>query len=61
MTVGDLAGAEEAFVTSTTSDVCPVIRLDGRPVADGRIGPVTRRLMALFAERLRRETAGPPA
>jgi len=56
-TADALRAADEVFLTGTTADVCPVIRVDGAPVADGRIGPVTRRLMALFSETLRRETA----
>ena len=41
--------AQEAFITSATSFVKPVVALDGAPVADGQVGPVTRRLFALFA------------
>ena len=41
--------ANEAFITSATSFVKPVTTLDGAPVGDGRVGPVTRRLFALFA------------
>lgn len=46
---GDLREADEAFITSTTRDVMPVTRVDGARVADGRPGPVTRRLMERFA------------
>ncbi len=41
--------AREAFLTSATSFVKPVTSIDGQPVNDGSIGPVTRRLFALFA------------
>jgi D-alanine transaminase len=37
-------GAREAFITSTTSLVLPVTRIDGGPVGDGRPGVVTRDL-----------------
>jgi D-alanine transaminase len=36
------------FLTSATSFVRPVIRVDGTPVEDGKVGPVTRRLFAAF-------------
>lgn len=36
--------ASEAFLTSTTSPVVPVTRLDGAPIGDGMPGPVTQRL-----------------
>jgi D-alanine transaminase len=45
----ELRRAREVFITSATSFVRPVIRVDGTPVGDGRVGPVTRRLFAAFA------------
>jgi len=36
--------------------VCPVVTLDGAPVGDGAIGPVTRKLMDLLAEAIEGET-----
>lgn len=42
--VSALAAADEAFLTSTGVDVMPVVRLAGRPVGDGRPGPLTLRL-----------------
>jgi len=44
----DVAGADEAFITSTTRGVLPVTRVDARPVGDGRVGPITRRLIDAF-------------
>jgi len=41
--------AREAFLTSATSFVKPIVKIDGAAVADGGVGPVTRRLFALFA------------
>jgi D-alanine transaminase len=52
ITRNELARAEELFVTATTSDVMPVVTLDGRPVGSGRPGPVTRRLSALLAREM---------
>lgn len=40
--------AQEVFLTGTTTEVCGVVRLDGRPVGDGRVGPVTRALQEDF-------------
>lgn len=36
--------AREAFLTSTTNAVMPIVKIDGRPVGNGRPGPVSRRL-----------------
>jgi D-alanine transaminase len=45
--------AAECFLTSATSFVLPVVRIDGERVGDGRPGPMTRRLRALYiADRL---------
>ena len=45
----DLRTAQEAFLTSATSFVKPIVAIDGQPVGDGRVGPVARTLFALFA------------
>ena len=39
-TVAEAKMAREAFLTSTTSDVLPVVRIDGEPVGDGKPGPL---------------------
>jgi D-alanine transaminase len=51
-TPAEAAGARELFLTSTSSFVMPVVRLDGAAVGSGAPGPVTRRLAALYAESL---------
>ncbi|MGX5820715.1 aminotransferase class IV [Chitinophaga lutea] len=38
----DLGNIREAFITSSTKDVLPVLQIDGKPVGDGKPGPVTR-------------------
>lgn len=43
-TLTEAKKAKEAFVTSATSFVLPVVRIDGEPVGDGRVGAATRRL-----------------
>ncbi len=52
--VEDLRAAEEVFLTSTVRGVAPVARIDGKPVGDGRPGPVARRLAALYESELDR-------
>ena len=48
--VTDLARASEVWLTSSTREVSPVTTLDGRPVGDGRPGPLWRRIDALYQE-----------
>ena len=40
--------AREAFVTSATNIVMPVVKLDGTPIGDGRPGPLAQRLRLRF-------------
>jgi D-alanine transaminase len=40
--------AREAFLTSTTGYVLPIVSLDGNPVGDGKPGPTTARLRELY-------------
>lgn len=40
-----LANAEEAFITSSTKNVLPVIAIDGKPIGNGAPGPVTQQLL----------------
>jgi D-alanine transaminase len=47
-TVTEAAEAQEAFITSATNTVMPVVKLNGQPVGDGRPGPLTRRLRSRF-------------
>jgi D-alanine transaminase len=46
----ELADAEEAFFTGTTTEIRPTVRIDGRVVGTGRPGPVTRLLFEGFLE-----------
>ena len=47
-TVEEARGAREAFLTSTTADLLPVVRLDGEPIGDGKPGPLSRKLRAAY-------------
>lgn len=53
-----LRGADEIWVTSSTREVMPVIRLDDQPVGDGVAGPVWRRVYALYSDYKRAVSAG---
>ena len=50
--VQDLPRLEEFFVTGTTTDVMPVVQLDGQQVGNGRPGEITMRLYNAMAKRL---------
>jgi branched-chain amino acid aminotransferase len=46
----DLFGADEAFLTSTTREVVPIVRVDDRAIGAGVPGPVTLALLRSFRE-----------
>lgn len=48
-TVAEAQAAREAFITSATSLAMPVVAINGQPVGAGMPGPVTRRLLDLYA------------
>lgn len=47
--------ADEMFCTGTMGELAAVIKVDGRPIGAGQLGPMTRRLSDLFTERTRTE------
>ncbi|GIK73921.1 MAG: branched chain amino acid aminotransferase [Chloroflexota bacterium] len=44
----ELALAEEAFITSTTKEIMPIVRIDDQVIGDGAVGVHTQRLLHLF-------------
>lgn len=51
MFVDDIPRLSESFLTGTTNDVMPVVAIDGRPVGDGRPGPIAGRLYSALIAR----------
>lgn len=51
--VSEALGAAEAFYTSASAFVMPVVAIDGRTVGEGRPGPHTRRLRELYLDMAR--------
>jgi branched-chain amino acid aminotransferase len=47
--------ADEAFCSGTMGELAAVVEVDGRRIAEGAVGPMTRRLSELFAELTRTE------
>jgi branched-chain amino acid aminotransferase len=44
----DLFTADEAFFTSTTKELVPVVQVDNRTIGNGSPGPVTKKLLAEY-------------
>jgi len=47
----DVYGADEMFCTGTMGELAGVIQLDNRLIGDGEVGPMTKRLSDLYAQR----------
>lgn len=48
LTRHDIYSAGECFITNTSSEILPVVGVDGRKIGDGKPGPVTRMLAREF-------------
>ncbi len=51
--VEEALAAKEAFITSASSFLQPVVTIDGKPVGDGKPGPVSKRLREIFVDFVR--------
>jgi len=45
-----LQNADEAFITGTVKRVMPVTSLDGRPIGEGKPGPITKMMIRLYQD-----------
>jgi branched-chain amino acid aminotransferase len=51
-TLAETYAAAEAFVTGTLGGVTPVVAIDGRPIGNGKPGPVTARISEIYQQSL---------
>src|SRR3984893_12566544 len=47
----DVYSADEMFCTGTMDELAGVVKIDNRVVGDGKVGPMTKRLSELYAQR----------
>jgi branched-chain amino acid aminotransferase len=47
--------ADECFLSGTAAEAIPVVKVDGRPIADGKPGPVTKKIIEAFKELIKTE------
>jgi branched-chain amino acid aminotransferase len=57
-TQAEIYRADEMFCTGTMGELAPVTQVDGRTIGRGEMGPMTRRLSDLFAEKTASEGVG---
>jgi D-alanine transaminase len=46
-----LLDADELFLSGTTTEIMPIVSVNGIDIADGKVGPITKRLQQLYRER----------
>ncbi len=51
MSLTEIYRADEMFCTGTMGELASVVKVDGRPIANGEPGPMTARLSELYAQR----------
>ncbi len=49
--ITELYGADEVFLTGTTTEVLPIIKIDDHTIGAGKVGPISKRLLAALQER----------
>ncbi len=50
LTKHDVYIADECFLTGSAAELVPVVKVDSRPIGDGRPGPITQQLLTRFHE-----------
>jgi branched-chain amino acid aminotransferase len=51
----EVTHAAEAFITSTTKNVLPVVQLNGKPIGTGKAGPLSAKLFELLIETINQD------
>jgi D-alanine transaminase len=51
-TAAEAYGADEAFLTSASNFVMPIVEIDGKRIGDGQPGPTTRKLREIFLDEI---------
>ncbi|MEI6288598.1 MAG: aminotransferase class IV [bacterium] len=49
VSVKELLGADECFITSITKDILPIVQIDDKKISHGKVGENTKKLMTAFA------------
>jgi len=54
-TVEEAYAADEAFLSSATTIIYPIIEIDGRPIGDGKPGPLALKLREIYLQEMLKE------
>jgi branched-chain amino acid aminotransferase len=56
LTRHDVYSADESFLTGTGAEIAPITECDGRPIGNGKPGPITRQLRERYHQLVRQAT-----
>lgn len=59
LSINDVLEADEMFLTNSSWQVLPAVRLEKENIGDGKVGPMTRRLREALLEQIRRDCSQP--
>ena len=57
VTLTEATASDEVFMTGTTTEIMPAVSIDGKPVGNGKPGPITLKLRAAYREMTEKECA----
>ncbi|MEM2342345.1 MAG: branched-chain-amino-acid transaminase [Candidatus Bathyarchaeia archaeon] len=60
LTVAELYGADEAFLTGTGAEIMPIREVNKRKIGEGRMGPITEKIFEEFMRMVRDPREGIP-
>jgi len=60
ITVAELYAADEAFLTGTAAELMPIREVNKRQIGEGKMGPVTERLLKEFGAFVKDSKNGTP-
>lgn len=49
--------ADEAFLSGTTTEVMPIVTIDGKPIGNGKVGPIARKIQKSYKDLIAKECA----
>ncbi|MCC7145000.1 MAG: aminotransferase class IV family protein [Phycisphaeraceae bacterium] len=61
LAISDLLEADEVFLTNSSWLLLPVTKVEKKTIADGQVGPITRRLRTALLEQVEKECSAPSA
>ncbi len=53
-TLGEAKSADEAFISSATAFVMPVVEIDGAALSGGKVGPIATRMREIYLDEMRK-------